>query len=1035
MKTFLKILGGIVALFLILVVALHFYFTDARLKEMVVPRLDEALGRTVSVEHLSFSLLTTFPNVGLDVEGVAIPGDQPQDTLISLKQLTVKVELIPLISKNIRIAGLSLDEPRFVYHVYKNGKTNLDGLMKALQSGSTDTSSTSLPLNINDFSLRNGQFGYIDDSSQMNIGLRDVDASANINYGKVLNTDLTLSLGGVDFSKGGSNYLNGLAVKLEESSEVDLDIEQVSLKSGKLTIQGLNLDLKGNISQWSKTPQVDLQFASSSSDFGALLKLLPADMQSKFKNYETKGSLTLNGSVEGAVEGSKLPAINAKLDVANGYLKDPDLQEPVKDITLNAVFTNDKLTVSSLHASAGSNVIQGSGSLTKPLEDNGRFQANLKGDVDLGTVEQFYSLKSMDVDAMKGKLHLDAKANGSRKDPSKADINAHIDLQNGYLKYAKAQKPFENINLIADASQNEIKIQRLQAQAAGNSLDASGTVTSYMDSTRRAVDMNVKLDADLSTIPQFYPINPDTMQMKGKLSVNARISGKTAKPESMSGNGHVSLTNGYIKYVDFPAPIEDITLAADISNNTINIQKGSLRTGSDQLAMSGSIKNYLSDSPVVDLSINSKTHLDELETYYSLKPMITRMTGISTANLKVRGPVSTPEKLELSGNLELQNVNIEGDSLPEPVRNLNARMTLTPTEAKLDSYKMFLGPSDIQIDGSMRNYMTMLEDEPHKMPPADLSGSFTSRHFNFDKLIAWEEKHSDPNDTTPVPINLPYMKSSLNVNVDTLTATGVNMTKMKANITTSQKDIRMTKGQFDLFGGQVSGMFVWDVPKPLKTNITFKGTMDSVRVDQFFKEYPVLGKNSKFYKYVNGKFSATADYNTDMFPYLSPVMKSTKANGTFGMHNAKLQGHPVQKELAKLLKAPELERATLDDWTATYKIDNGVLTLNNVKLTSQDIGVEMNGTQNLINDKLDFKMTLLLPGRFGDRLGSLIGSKTMDLLRTDKGTVAVPLLITGTSEQPKVTVDKDAVKKMVEEAAKNALKNKLKGIFGGGNKN
>jgi len=1035
MKTFLKIIGGIVVLILISVAALHFYFTDARLKEMVVPRLNEALGRQVSVDHLSFSILSTFPNVGLDVEGVAIPGDQPRDTLISLKQLTVKVELLPLISKNVRISGLELDGPRFVYHVFKNGHTNLDGLMKAMPSSSSDTTSSSLPLDIQNFRLTNGQFGYVNDSTQMDARLNDVDVSANINYGKILNTDLNLSLGGVDFSKGGNSYLKGLAVKLQESSEVDLSNEQVNLKSGKLTIQGLSLDLKGNISRWSKTPTVDLQFASSSSDFGSLLKLLPADMQSKFKNYETRGSLTLNGDVKGAVGGSKLPAINAKLDVTNGYLKDPDMQEPVKDIAVSAVFTNDKLTVSNLHASAGSNVIQGSGSLTNPLEDNGHFQADLKGDVDLGTVEKFYSLKSMDVDAMKGKLHLDAKASGTRKDPSKADIQAHIDLQNGYLKYARAQKPFENINLIADATQNEIKIQKLDAQAAGNSVNASGTVTSYMDSTRRAVNMNVKVDADLSTIPQFYPLNPDTLQLKGKLSANAHITGKTAKPESMTGSGHISLTNGYIKYVGFPKPIQDIILSADISKNTINIQKGSLRTGSDQLAVTGTIRNYLSDSPIADLSLNSKAHLDELETYYSLKPMITKMTGVSIANLKVKGPVSTPEKLELSGNMELQNVNIEGDSLPEPVRNLNAKMILTPTEARLESYRMYLGPSDISLNGSMKHYMTLMENEPHRQPPADLSGSLTSRHFNFDKLIAWQEKHSNPNDTTPVPIDLPYMQSTLNVNVDTLTATGVNITKMKANIVTSQNKIEMTKGQFDLFGGQVSGRFVWDVPKPLKTHITFNGSLDSVRVDQFFKEYPVLGKSSKFYKYVNGKFSATADYSTDMLPYLSPDMKSTKANGTFGMHNAKLQGHPVQKELAKLLKAPELDKATLDDWTATYKIDNGILTLNNVKLTSQDIGVEMNGTDNLINDKIDFKMTLLLPGRYGDRLGSLIGSKTVDVLRTDKGVVAVPVLIKGTSEQPHVALDKDVIKKMVEEAAKNTLKKKLKGLFGGGSKN
>lgn len=918
MKTFLKIIGGIIALIIILIIVLHFYFTNARLKEMVMPRLNEALGRQVSVDHLSFSILTTFPQVGLDVEGVAIPADQPKDTLAWLHQLTIKVDLIPLISKKVQIAGISLDQPHFVYHVYKNGHTNLDGLIRAMSdTTAADTGSSSMPLDIRHFELTDGYFGYVNDSTNTAAYLNNVDASAGIHYGKVLDTDLSLSIDGLSFSKDGSHYLKNLPIKLKETSVINMDSEQVRLKQAQLTIQGLNLDLSGSVSQWSETPRVDLSFASGSSDFGALLRLLPPDMQSNISHYETHGSLALNGHVKGAVGGSELPSITAKLGVTDGYFKDPDLQEPIHNIRIRALFTNEKLTVDSLYAQAGSNVIQASGALTNPLGDNGRFSADVNGNVDLGTVSQFYPIGNMSIEAL-----------------------------------------------------------------------------------------------------------------KGKLIMKAHINGKTSDPKATTGSGHLSLTNGYIKYKDLAKPLEDLTLAADISNNTIDVRKGSVKMGDNTVSITGSVRNYLTDDRIVNLSMKTSVHLDEIESLYSLKPLVTKMTGLATATLNVEGPVETPARLRLSGTMNLQNVNIEGDSLPEPIHNLNAKMTLTPSSAKLNTFKMYFGESDISLKGSVEQYMTLLENAPHKQPPASLTGSLTSRHFNFDGLIEWQEKHSNPNDTTPIPINLPYMKSSIDVVIDTLTATGVNITHMKANITTSPTEIRMNRGTFDLFGGKVSGKLVWEVPKPLKTHIIFKGTMDSVQVDQFFREYPVLGRKSRFYQYVKGKFSATVDYAADMLPYLSPDIKSTKANGTFGMRNATLQSHPVQKELAKLLKDPKLTKATLDDWTASYKMDDGVLTLKNVKLTSQDIGVRMDGTENLINDRLNFKMTALLPGRLGNGLGSVIGSQAVKVLRTDKGQIAVPILVRGTSEQPHLAIDKEVVKKMVGESAKNALKNELKKLFG-----
>src|SRR5699024_6045727 len=110
-----------------------------------------------------------------------------------------------------------------------------------------------------------------------------------------------------------------------EQSVVYADQELIKLKEGTFSIRGLQLDLTGSISGWSQTPAIDLQFSSSTDNFGALLKLVPEAYADYTEGLETDGSLVLNGTIDGPVGGEQLPSFNLLVKVEDGYMKDPDL--------------------------------------------------------------------------------------------------------------------------------------------------------------------------------------------------------------------------------------------------------------------------------------------------------------------------------------------------------------------------------------------------------------------------------------------------------------------------------------------------------------------------------------------------------------------------------------------------------------------------------------------------------------------------------------------------------------------------------------
>lgn len=1028
MRTFLKILAGVLIFLILALVGLNLYFTDERLKETVLPKVREAAGSEVQVENMSITFFRTFPQFGVGLNGIQVP-DPNGEPAATIDELLLSLEFFSLFGDEISISNLDVQRPTVYFTVYEDSTTNIDFLLENFES-EEDTSAQAASISISGFNLTDGTINYRDQTNNSYLLMEDLDADISLTFGEIIESTIDAELASLSYTVGETVYVEKLALSMDQTSTLDMENEILTFSEGTFSIRGLALDLTGSVSNWSsEAPQVSLNFNSSSENFGELLRLAPPEYEEQLSGLETRGSLVLEGSVDGSISEDSYPNFNITVQVQDGYLQDPDLPEAIQNINISAAVNNELATIEQFSAEAGENHLRGSGRIERPLEEDAVFTLDATGDINLATVSSFYPIDEVGIERLSGQLNLDATANGRMDDFENTEFSGQFILADGSLKYADVPNSIEEINARIDANQNRIQIAESGFTAETNRFGLSGTIMNPLDEDQRTVDVVSNVNFDLATIKNFYPIDEDTLTMRGKLAAEVALKGQLDfdQMETVLQRGTIELTNGFISHKSLANPIRDITFRANAQGRTLRITEANFATGENALAMNGSVTGYLSDEPSINLNFDGDAVFSSITQYYSLEPMIQELTGNAALNLNVKGPIGNAENMALDGSFEVENVTAKGDSLPLPITQLSGRITANPQRMNLERFSMNLGESDIQLEGSLQNYMAFLGEQSSTSAMPTVNGTYTSSFVNIDEMINWEEE----TDEEPTPVELPDMAASVRAEIERLKIFDIFITNLSGNGRMTPTTLDVSNATAQLFGGKANGNMQWNIPEPLNTSISFEGNLDSLQAQSFFRDTGFLGPKSTIHQYLTGAFSADIEYSAQLQPNLSPDIETAEAGGTFGMTKVRLSGHPIQQKVAEYLKIPELSTLTLDRWNANFTIDDAVMTLQNLKLTSGNLGLELNGTLHMVSDQINYKAAVLLPERFKKGIASVISTRAADALQLEDGRLAVPLQITGTTASPRVgpdtsTIDR-IVKDYIQQGAKNVLRNLLDG--------
>lgn len=409
MKLVFKILGILIAVILLLMVAIPYFFRD-QIAERVKEEINKNVNAQVDFTDFSLSLFRSFPDFNFQLEGLSVVNKAPfdGDTLAYVPAFSLTLDLMSVFrGEAYELKKVHLAEPQVNLLVTEEGTANWDIALPS-EEPEPDTPQeepSSFAIELKSVSIENGRVLY-DDQSLVTYALLDgVDHELSGDFTLDFTTLKTRTLiENLTVEYEGIKYLDHVNAELDADIDADLANYIFTLKQNELRLNELMIVFDGSVGmQENDDINLMLTYSAKRSEFRHFLSMVPAIYARDFENIETSGQLTLNGNVKGIYNDNNYPSFALNILVDNGQFKYPDLPQSVEDIDVNAKINFpggsdlDRLVVevSKFNFTMAGNPVSANLLVKTPMSDPD-LKGEVNGKMDLNQVDEVYPLEEGD---------------------------------------------------------------------------------------------------------------------------------------------------------------------------------------------------------------------------------------------------------------------------------------------------------------------------------------------------------------------------------------------------------------------------------------------------------------------------------------------------------------------------------------------------------------------------------------------------------------------------------------------------------------
>jgi AsmA protein len=335
-------LVGLVCVVLIgLAIFVHFYLTEDRIKALIIPPAEEALGRKVHIGSIDVGLFT-----GITVSDVSVKEADGKTDFLSTGEFVLRYNLWPLLQGKVVVSKVRLGEPRVCILRDKQGRFNFESLAFLAEGeeknaepepGTEAGAALPLALTVEQVKIDRAQVVVRDATGE----IPDTDVRADL----VVALDVGRDLASLSY-KGNLSFVADLVygeVKPNISGKSDFDQDRLEY-AVDVILDDQKARLSGEAKNYAKVPDIRLDITSEVMDIDRLLALmagLPAASEAGKEREVTE--------VSGQSPGSALPpGLRASGEVRVGRTLYKGLE--VKDFLLQYNLEKGALTMKDLSA-------------------------------------------------------------------------------------------------------------------------------------------------------------------------------------------------------------------------------------------------------------------------------------------------------------------------------------------------------------------------------------------------------------------------------------------------------------------------------------------------------------------------------------------------------------------------------------------------------------------------------------------------------------------------------------------------------------
>ncbi|MGC8865591.1 MAG: AsmA-like C-terminal region-containing protein [Bacteroidales bacterium] len=594
-----------------------------------------------------------------------------------------------------------------------------------------------------------------------------------------------------------------------------------------------------------------------------------------------------------------------------------------------------------------------------------------------------------------------------------------ITVDYGGIRYLSQAQGIADVTMDADFNHmvftlkdNEIKINDLI-------LGLSGKVKMLDDGYDLDLSFKSKetsFKSLLSLIPALYAQDFDKLTARGSLQFDGNIKGLYTETRMPAYEVKLVARDGYFRYPDLPAAVENVNLLMQVSNPTGDPDQTYLDLSQLHLEMAGNpvdislkLKTPISN-PWISTKIKGKLNLEDIKKIYPLQKDV---KGTLAANLFLEGYSSALEKqqydqFKAEGNLQINNLFLPDSAFSEGIKISSALLNFSPAFAELAHMSGSLGRNSFDVQGKITNYLGYyLKNEP-------LKGQFTfqSSYLNLNDFMQGQSTSSRPADTVALkPIAIPaQIDFTLKANIATLLYDKLELKNVNGTVLVRNQQLILDGLTFNTLGGTMALKGSYDTRQPDKPSTSLEMNLKEISIAGVASNFVSVKKIAPVMEKLTGTVSASLNLSTLLGPDMMPDLNTLFSSGKIETGALKVSGVNALNKLDEALKINKLSNLNLSPAHVAYLIEGGKLMLKPFELKAGNLtgtlaGEALVGTREL---NLDFLFSIPrseFGGAANNVLNGLVAEAGKKGLNINPGEVInIASKITGTVDNPKVSV-------------------------------
>ncbi len=589
----------------------------------------------------------------------------------------------------------------------------------------------------------------------------------------------------------------------------------------------------------------------------------------------------------------------------------------------------------------------------------------------------------------------------------KPDLAFNMKIRDGYINYNDAPIPASNIFLNFDTKLPSLDTEQLQVNLDSIFFnidkDYFKAIVKSDGLSKPKINARIASKIDLAKMNNAFGLQ--NMQLRGILNMDIKCNGEYDKKNNKIPvtNGKISLKNGFIKTTYYPSPIQNINLIASVLDNEgtlkdlkINITPASFVFEGKPIYVNAKLQNFNN----ITYDIKAKGELDVAKIYKVFSRKGLDLDGYVAADVAFKGSQNDAMKgnyknLQNSGTLKLRNIKTTSEFLPKPFVIRAGTFIFNQDKMSFNDFEATYGQSDFKMNGYMQNAIDFaLTDK------AILKGVFTvqSAFLNCDEFLS-----------TPTPTEALVVLDVLKENMPKATETGVIVIpsnfdlqliakadkvnfqdlvieKLNGNMYINNGKLILKNSSMDVIGSHVKTDVVYQSESPNRASFDFKIDAKDFDVKRAYKEIKLFREMASAAENAEGIISLNYKVAGKLDGNMQPIYPSLTGGGILSVKKVKMKGFKMFGAVSKKTGKAAIKNPDLSQVDIKTTIKNNLITIERFKFKMAGFRPRIEG-QTSFDGALNIKMRLGLP---------------------PLGIVGIPMKITGTKDNPKVSLGRQS---------------------------